>query len=143
MSGPENRMVKRVQKGLLEHSVYSEKMNNIYRGGTPDLYIEGDLRIAWCEAKYDDLGRLSPGDPYPFNRALKLLSPLQRSWGQRCIANGVRHLMLVGLSSTTYAVHDNEGNETLDPDVVQYVEVLNKAQTIKRLVYEVQKQKET
>jgi len=105
MAGPENRMIKRIATELSKRGVYSEKTHNMYRGGTPDLYIEAPNKApAWCEAKFVDTPSLELGELYNFESAIATLTPLQEAWLRRSAKNRVRCYLLVGLGPRTYAV---------------------------------------
>lgn len=74
---PENAFINRVHK-LLTAPVYAEKMHNAYRGGTPDVFYEGDVEDLWIEYKW------VPKLPVRKETQLKLdLSELQKLWLKR------------------------------------------------------------
>lgn len=84
----ETTYAQRVNKHL-PPEVYREKMNNPYRGGTPDFYYEFD-RPLWVEFKYIEVPKREDTIIRPN------LSPLQLDWLERCHGNGHRPLVVVG-----------------------------------------------
>lgn len=89
MPKPETTFILKVHRHLSDR-VYREKMANPYRGGTPDVYAEGDKGSIWLEYKY--LPRV------PSNVVLpdKALSRLQQFWLRRCHGNGRPCAVIVG-----------------------------------------------
>lgn len=86
MSKPENSFIAGVHKYV---SVYKEKTNNPYRGGTPDVYYEGKAHL-WVEYKFIVL-------PARDNTMIIAdLSALQKDWLQRCHLNTGRARVIVG-----------------------------------------------
>ncbi len=86
--GPENRFIQRVHKKL-DKSVYREKMHNVYRGGTPDVWYSGPGGDLWVEYKWIDSvpksGTIVPN-----------LSALQLDWLTKRYAEGRNVLVVVG-----------------------------------------------
>lgn len=78
----------RVNKHL-PPEVYREKMNNPYRGGTPDFYYEFQ-RSLWCEYKFIEVPKREDTIIRPN------LSALQLDWLKRCHANGHKPVVVIG-----------------------------------------------
>lgn len=87
MSGPENRFIAAVHRRL-SPTVYREKMNNPYRGGTFDVWYSGKLGDMWIEYKW--VPRL------PKARLVPELSELQKKWGRGRYKEGRRLRVVVG-----------------------------------------------
>ena len=85
---PENNFIASVHKHLVRQ-VYSEKMYNPLRGGTPDVYYEGGRHL-WVEYKFIVL----PKRPTTPVRAK--LSELQKLWLRRCYDSTGRASVIVG-----------------------------------------------
>lgn len=66
--GPENRFIKRVHDRLPK-AIYHEKMHNVYRGGTPDVWYSGKRGDLWVEYKWAKNLKKPPA-----------LSELQKKW---------------------------------------------------------------
>jgi len=86
---PENRFIAAVHRRL-PSSVYREKTNNRYRGGTPDVYYEGTGKILWAEYKWLDT------TPKRRVSLTSHLSPLQQSWLRRAARNGIQTAVITG-----------------------------------------------
>jgi len=113
MSKPENAGIKRLQPPLLAENVYTEKTHNIYRGGTPDLFLENPLGEAWAEAKYIERKSATPGDVVSPEPAINKMSELQKNWAIRRINNNKKYFLLVFYGSYSYAMFTfmSVGNE--------------------------------
>lgn len=85
---PENNFIKGVHAKLSKR-VYREKMNNPYRGGTPDVWYSGEDRDCWIEYKY--AARI-PGK----GKVVPDLSPLQKEWLKGRHAEGRLVFVIVG-----------------------------------------------
>lgn len=88
--GPETRFIQGVHRFLLE-DVYREKMHNPYRGGTPDMYYEGNKGIIWVEYKWLDW------TPKILNPEESGLTALQTLWLRRAAGNGIPTAVVFGL----------------------------------------------
>jgi len=86
-SKPETRLIKRIED-FLPKRVYSEKMANPYRGGTPDMYYEGDEDAIWIEYKFTPT--------IPIRQHTLKLSDLQQKWLLRCEGNGRSCAVVLG-----------------------------------------------
>jgi hypothetical protein len=84
---PENSFIHGVHRYV---TCYKEKMNNPYRGGTPDVYYEGNRNCLWVEYKFI----LVPARDTSF--ILPELSDLQKHWLRRCHANTGRARVVIG-----------------------------------------------
>jgi hypothetical protein len=86
---PENQFISGVHRYL--PNVYYEKMNNPYRGGTPDVWYSGALGDLWVEYKYlpkvPKRGMIVPA-----------LSELQKRWIYGRRKEGRRVHVIVGCS---------------------------------------------
>ena len=89
---PENTFIASVHRHL-GTSVYREKTNNPYLGGTPDLYYEGNRGALWVEYKWFDTV------PPQVELVDKKLSRLQQSWLRRCHGNERPCAVIVGCPS--------------------------------------------
>lgn len=86
---PENRFILSVHKHIDKETIYYEKMANPYRGGTPDVYYEGNQSNLWIEYKF--FPKLPPVLDLAANA--KGLTPLQQDWINRAWG----HRRLVGV----------------------------------------------
>lgn len=71
-SKPESNFIKRVHNALKVFYVYHEKMHNMYRGGTADVWYSGTKSDLWIEYKW--LPKTPKRTPIP------ALSELQVEW---------------------------------------------------------------
>jgi hypothetical protein len=91
-SKPETNFIKRINKAFgktPQESPYSEKMHNPYRGGTPDVYYEGEKGSMWVEFKW------YPRQPKTITTFEKL-TPLQTAWITRAYGNGINVAIVAG-----------------------------------------------
>ncbi len=72
-SKPESNYIKRIHR--LIPTVYAEKMHNMYRGGTADVFYSGMLGSLWVEYKF-----LPKIPSRPSTEILPDLSERQRKW---------------------------------------------------------------
>jgi hypothetical protein len=89
---PESNFIKRLNKAFSkapDKAPYCEKMSNPYRGGTPDVYYEGDKSTLWVEYKW------YPRTPKKLS-TFENLSPLQTLWVKRAYSNGVNVAVIAG-----------------------------------------------
>lgn len=84
---PENRFITAIN-GRIPDVVHREKMHNMYRGGTFDVWYSGSKADLWVEYKY----RTTP------KRGLVVpeLSALQKDWGTKRHAEGRTVYVVVG-----------------------------------------------
>lgn len=71
MATPENSFISGVHKYV---QCYAEKMNNPYRGGTPDVWYSGSARDLWVEYKFIKIPLR------PATIVVPDLSALQKMW---------------------------------------------------------------
>lgn len=87
MAKPETLFIQKIHK-TLDKKIYREKMNNPYRGGTPDVYYElPSGKILWVEYKFID--------KLPRAHVLRL-SELQKRWLRRAYRNSVPVAVILG-----------------------------------------------
>lgn len=88
MPGPESRFIHSVHEKLPKE-VYREKMHNVYRGGTFDVWYSGKARDLWIEYKW--VGSIpKKGTIVPD------LSMLQLKWGRGRQGEGRNVFVVVG-----------------------------------------------
>lgn len=103
MSKPENRYILKIHKDLPK-GLYREKMANPYRGGTPDVYYEGNKDILWVEYKY--LEKLPPTLTLNNPKGQTKVSPLQERWLRRTSHNGRKAKVILGVGSKQGVIFD-------------------------------------
>lgn len=86
-SQPENRFIQSLHR-LLPRTLHHEKMHNMYRGGTADVWYDG-LDDLWIEYKY------LPRQPQRGN-VVANLSELQKQWLRGRYDNGRAVAVIVG-----------------------------------------------
>ena len=103
---PENRFLNRL-KPKLEKQLrwYVEKMNNPYRSGTPDWYVEwfgrdGKCGMGWIEAKFWEI---KTRDKVSAHKLVDKCSPLQLDWLLRTSNNCINAGILCGFPDTKVA----------------------------------------
>lgn len=98
---PENQFITGVHKYLASDEPYREKMNNPYRGGTPDWWYSGDKADLWVEYKFlprmPQRGSVTPA-----------LSELQKLWLRKRYAEGRSVAVVVGCPSGGVIMFDLE-----------------------------------
>lgn len=88
---PENNFIGRVHKRLAHEAPHHEKMHNIYRGGTADVWYSGDKADCWIEYKWlPTVPKTAVVDP------CKLLSALQVDWFTRRKQEGRNVFVCIG-----------------------------------------------
>jgi hypothetical protein len=85
---PESRFITSVN-AKIPKTVHREKMHNVYRGGTFDVWYSGSKADLWIEYKW------IPRVPAR-GRAVPDMSPLQLQWGKGRLAEGRSVLVVVG-----------------------------------------------
>ena len=91
-SQPENNFIKSIHR-LLPATLYREKMHNMYRGGTPDVWYSGeqDLWVEYKNIKALPARRvINPCDSNEF------LSVLQQNWLRERHGEGRRVAVIIG-----------------------------------------------
>ncbi len=92
-SKPETLFTNALLKRLPDH-IYVEKQYNPLRGGTYDLYIEGQGRVLWVEMKFT--AKLPPVLDLMRQTTSPKLSPLQQGWGERLVRNSIPNAVITG-----------------------------------------------
>lgn len=113
MSKPETRFYSAVHKHL-PSNVHREKMNNPYRGGTPDVWYSGNLDDLWAEYKW--LASLPKKAPV---RPEKLLSPLQQQWLKQRHEEGRNTVVILGTPEGAWVFEGVSWTQPLDPDIIR------------------------
>ena len=113
MSKPETRYYTGVHK-LLPREVHREKMHNVYRGGTADVWYSGNLDDLWAEYKW--LAKLPKKAPV---RLDKLLSPLQQLWLTGRHEEGRNIVVILGTPEGAWVFEGAAWKEPLDPNVIR------------------------
>jgi hypothetical protein len=113
MSKPETRFIKAVHK-LLPRELYREKMHNVYRGGTPDVWYSGNLDDLWAE--YKVISKLPKKAPVCLDR---LLSPLQQQWLEGRHEEGRNLVVILGTPEGAWVFEGTAWKAPLDPAVVR------------------------
>ena len=128
MSKPETRFYTAVHK-LLPKELHHEKMHNIYRGGTADVWYSGSADDLWVEYKW--LARLPRTAPV---RLDKLLSPLQQRWLTGRHEEGRNTVVILGTPEGAWICEGLAWERPLDPAIVrtQAVTKQNVADYIKK-----------
>lgn len=107
---PENQFVSGVHKHLHLQAPYREKMNNPYRGGTPDWWYSGNLRDLWIEYKFlprtPQRGVVTPA-----------LSELQKLWLRERHKEGRVVYVVVGCPIGGVVLSDLEWEQPIPVDL--------------------------
>lgn len=98
-SKPESSFIQGVHRHL--PTVYKEKMNNPYRGGTPDVWYSGNLGDLWVEYK------CLPRIPKHAN-ILPDLSPNQQLWIADRYAEGRNVIVVVGVEKDGGVIYEDK-----------------------------------
>lgn len=113
MSKPETRFYTAVHK-LLPRSIHREKMHNVYRGGTADVWYSGNLSDLWIEYKW--VTKLPKKTfVYPF----LLLSPLQQQWLKGRHEEGRNVAVILGTPEGAWVFEGVSWLGPLDPDIIR------------------------
>jgi hypothetical protein len=113
LSKPETRFYTAVHKRL-PREVHREKMHNIYRGGTPDVWYSGPKADLWVEYKW--LAALPKKAPV---RAEKLLCPRQIQWLDGRYEEGRNIVVILGTPEGAWVYEDLAWLEPLLPSIVR------------------------
>jgi len=115
MSKPETRYYTAVHKLLPPLSeLHREKMHNIYRGGTADVWYSGKLDDLWVEYKW--LAALPKKAPVCLD---KLLSPLQQQWLTGRHEEGRNIVVILGTPEGAWVFEGASWKEPLNPDAIR------------------------
>ena len=99
-SGPETRFYQAINRQFRD-GPYCEKMHNVYRGGTPDVWYSGTLDDLWVEYKW--LAKLPQRASIQIS---KLLSPLQLLWLDERQKEGRNVAVILGTPSGAW-IYEN------------------------------------
>ena len=113
MSKPETRFYTGVHK-LLPRELHREKMHNIYRGGTADVWYSGNLDDLWVEYKW--IAKLPKKAPV---RLEKELSPLQQRWLTGRHKEGRNLAVILGTPEGAWICGGAAWMEPLDPVAIR------------------------
>lgn len=115
MSKPETRFYTAVHKFLPPlRELHREKMHNLYRGGTADVWYSGSLDDLWVEYKW--LATLPVKAPI---RLDKLLSPLQQQWLNGRHEEGRNVVVILGTPEGAWVFEGVSWKEPLSPDTIR------------------------
>jgi len=110
-SKPETTFIASVHRQLAKHSErpYYEKMNNPYRGGTPDVWYSGLLADIWVEYKFHP-SVPQRGTVWLCKPDVKspLLSVLQADWLRERYREGRKVFVIVGCPTGGVLMRDLE-----------------------------------
>jgi hypothetical protein len=113
VSQPETRYYTAVHK-LLPRIIHREKMHNIYRGGTADVWYSGNLDDLWVEYKW--LTKLPKKAPV---RLDKLLSPLQLNWLRGRYVEGRNIVVILGSPEGAWVFENLDWEKAIDPTTIR------------------------
>jgi hypothetical protein len=111
--GPETRFINAVNR-LLPAEVHREKMHNVYRGGTADVWYSGNLDDLWCEYKY--VTKFAKRAPLYLT---KLLSPLQQQWLLGRHEEGRNVVVILGTPEGAWICEGDSWREPLHPRIIR------------------------
>jgi hypothetical protein len=115
MSKPETRFYTAVHKKLPPLSkLHREKMHNMYRGGTADVWYSGDLDDLWVEYKW--IAKL-PKKAYVCLD--KELSPLQQQWLMGRYKEGRNVAVILGTPEGAWVCEGAKWIEPIDPIAIR------------------------
>ena len=115
MSKPETRYYTAVHKLLPPiRELHREKMHNIYRGGTADVWYSGNLDDLWVEYKW-----LAKLPVKAFVRLEKELTPLQQQWLEVRHEEGRNVAVILGTPEGAWICEGVAWKEPLDPAAIR------------------------
>ena len=115
MSKPETRFYTGVHKCLPPlRELHREKMHNIYRGGTADVWYSGNLDDLWVEYKW--LAKLPKKAPVCLDREL---SPLQQQWLEGRHAEGRNIVVILGTPEGAWVCEGLAWKTPLDSNAIR------------------------
>jgi hypothetical protein len=112
VSQPETRFYTAIHK-LLPREIHREKMHNIYRGGTADVWYSGKLDDLWVEYKW--IAKL----PKKLICLDKLLSPLQQRWLTGRHEEGRNIVVILGSPEGAWVLEGDSWMEPFSPEAVR------------------------
>jgi hypothetical protein len=111
VSKPETRFYTAVHRLLPPlHELHREKMHNIYRGGTADVWYSGRLDDLWVEYKW--IAKLPVKAPV---RLYKELSPLQLRWLRGRYEEGRNVVVILGTPEGAWVSENLDWERDIDP----------------------------
>jgi len=113
VSKPETRYYTAVHK-LLPRIIHREKMHNIYRGGTADVWYSGNLDDLWVEYKW-----IAKLPKKAFVRLDKLLSPLQQRWLEGRHEEGRNIVVILGTPEGAWVLEGAAWKEPINPEAIR------------------------
>ena len=117
MSKPETRYYTAVHKLLPPLSeLHREKMHNIYRGGTADVWYSGTLDDLWVEYKW--IAVLPKKAPVCLEREL---SPLQQRWLTGRHEEGRNVAVILGTPEGAWVCEGVAWKEPIIPDAIRTI----------------------
>ena len=100
---------------MLPVGLYYEKMNNVYRGGTPDVWYSGTLDDLWVEYKW--IPKLPVRGVVDL---LDLLSPLQAKWLGDRMLEGRNVAIVVGSPKGSWFSNHTTLRTKINPEEFTY-----------------------
>ena len=113
MSKPETNFYTAVNKRL-PRTIHREKMHNIYRGGTADVWYSGNLDDLWVEFKW--IAKLPKKASICLRREL---SPLQQRWLEGRHEEGRNVAVILGTPEGAWICEGAAWKEPLDPVTIR------------------------
>lgn len=110
-SKPETRFYQSIHK-LLPKELYSEKMHNPFRGGTPDVWYSGTLDDLWVEYKW-----IATAPVRASIKMTNLLSPLQQQWIECRYAEGRNVVVVLGCPKGAHVFEGLAWRKNLPPGI--------------------------
>ena len=96
--------------------VYQEKQHNVYRGGIPDDYYEGDGRPGTLRVEYKYAPRIPKVLDLLAKNAKPALSKLQRDWLNRAYRNGQQVAVIIGTRAGGIILTDQRWEQPITKD---------------------------
>lgn len=117
MSKPETNYYTGVHKLLPPmRELHREKMHNIYRGGTADVWYSGNLDDLWVEYKW-----LAKLPKKALVRLERELSPLQQQWLTGRYEEGRNVVVILGTPEGAWVFEGVSWKEPLSPGTIRTV----------------------
>tara|TARA_R110000823_G_scaffold315082_1_gene445686 strand:- start:57 stop:515 length:459 start_codon:yes stop_codon:yes gene_type:complete len=95
----------------LPSTVYKWKIHDVYAGGVPDAYYEGEEGCCWIEYKY-----IKSLPEKPTSLIKHSLSALQKQWLRRANNNGQRVYVVIGSYDSVVILSNKEWEIPLTKD---------------------------
>ena len=113
MSKPETRYYSAVHK-LLPRIIHREKMHNMYRGGTADVWYSGNLDDLWVEYKW-----IAKLPKKAFVCLERELSPLQQRWLTGRHEEGRNIVVILGTPEGAWVCEGAAWKEPINPEAIR------------------------